>query len=86
VVTTQTTHLRDWKITTGYRVLVQVGWGVIALAVFFGAAASWFDTVAIWWLVAGLAVVVILTSLLLPEPVPRDMITGGPHRIDSRHQ
>ncbi|HAX81876.1 MAG TPA: hypothetical protein DCY40_04840 [Actinobacteria bacterium] len=84
-MTTQTTHLRDWKLTTGHRVLVQVGWGLIALAVYLGAAASWFDTAAIWWAVAGLAVVVILTSLLLPEPVPRDMITGSAHLIDSHH-
>jgi hypothetical protein len=84
-VTTQTTPLRDWKLTTGHRILLQVCWGVIALAVYLGAAASWFDAAAVWWAVAGLAVLVIVTTLLLPEPVPRDMITGGPHLIDSRH-
>ena len=83
-MTTQTTRVPDWKITTGYRVLVKIGWAVIALAVYFAAAASILDATAIWWIVAGLAVIVIMTSLLLPEPVPRDMITGGPHLIDTR--
>lgn len=85
-MTTHTTRIPDWKITTGYRILVKIGWAVIVLAVYFAAAASILDATAIWWIVAGLAVTVILTSMLLPEPVPRDMITGSPHLIDTRHQ
>ena len=84
-MTTHTTRVADWKITTGYRVLVKIGWGAIFLAVYLGAAASILDATAIWWIVVGLAVAVIVTSLLLPEPVPRDMITGHRNHIDTRH-
>ncbi len=84
-MTTHTTRVPDWKITTGYRVLLKMGWAGIDLAHYFAVAASILDATAIWWVVAGLAIVVIVTSLLLPEPVPRDMITGGPHLIDTRH-
>ena len=83
-MTTHSTRVPDWKITTGYRVLVKIGWGVIVLAVYFAAAASILHATVIWWIVAGLAVVVILTSLLLPEPLPRDMITGSRNHIDAR--
>lgn len=81
-MTTHTSH--DWKVTTGYRVLVKLGWGMIALAVYLAGAASILNSTAVWWAVAGLAVVVILTSLLLPEPVPRDMITGHRNHISGR--
>ena len=82
-MTTQTTRVPDWKITTSYRVLVKIGWAAIVLAIYFAAAASILDAAAIWWAVAGLAALAIVTSLALPEPVPRDMITGGPHLIDT---
>ncbi len=85
-MTTHVTRVPDWKITTGYRVLVKIGWGVISLAVYFAGAASILDAAVIWWIVAGLAIIVILTTLLLPEPIPRDMITGGSHRIDTRRR
>lgn len=75
---------RDWKVTTGYRVLLHLGWFLIALAVYLGGVASLFDAVAMWWIVAGIAVVVIVTSLLLPEPVPREMITGHRNHITAR--
>ena len=84
-MTTHVTRVPDWKITTGYRVLVKIGWGVIVLAVYFAGAASILGAV-IWWIVAGLAIIVILTTLLLPEPIPRDMITGGTHHIDARRR
>lgn len=83
-MTTHSTRVPDWKITTGYRILVKIGWAGMALAIYFGAAASILDASAIWWIVAGLAVSVILTSLLLPEPVPRDMIVGHRNHIDTR--
>ena len=74
---------RDWKVTTGYRVLLRFGWALIAFAVYLGGVASLFDSTAVWWIVAGIAVVVIFTSLLLPEPVPRDMITGHRNHISA---
>lgn len=81
-MTTQTTRLPDWKVTTAYRILLKIGWAAMVLAVYFAAAAAILGATAIWWLVALLAVVGMLTTLLLPEPLPRDMITGG--HIDSR--
>ena len=72
----------DWKVTTGYRVLVKIGWGATALAVYLGAAASLLGVQGVWWIVAGLAVAAILVGMLLPEPVPREMITGHRNQID----
>lgn len=76
---------RDWKVTTGYRILVNIGWATIVMAVYFATAAAVLDSVGVWWIVVGLAVGVMLLSSVLPEPVPRDLITGtnnwvGPHR------
>lgn len=73
---------RDWKVTTGYRVLVKIGWGATGLAVYLGVAASLLGVQGVWWIVAGLAVAAILVGMLLPEPVPREMITGHRNRID----
>jgi hypothetical protein len=73
-VTTESTRLPDWKTTPAYRVLVAGSWGVIGLAVFLGAAGAMFDAAGVWWMVAGLALLVILITLLLPEPVPHDML------------
>ena len=73
-MTTESTRLPDWKTTPAYRILVAGCWGVIALAVFLGAVGSMFDATGVWWTVAGLALLVIVTSLLLPEPVPHDML------------
>ena len=67
---------RDWKVTMGYRILLRVGWGVILLALYLAGAAAAFDSIAGWWAVAGLAIGAMLVSALLPEPVPRDQITG----------
>jgi len=82
-MTVHTPPAPDWKVTTGYRVLVKIGWGVTALAVYLAAAASILGAVRVWWIVAGLAVTAILVGLLLPEPVPREMITGHRNHIDS---
>lgn len=65
---------RDWKVTTGYRNLVRLGWGAIALAVYLAGAAAVLDSARVWWMVAGLALSVMLLSALLPEPIPRDQI------------
>ncbi len=78
-MTTESTRLPDWKTTPGYRILLAVAWAVIGLAVFFAAVGVLFESGGAWWLVAGLAVVVILTVLLLPEPVPHDMLIE-PHQ------
>lgn len=82
-MTTQTTHLRDWKVTTGYRVLVKIGWALVILAVYLGGAASILDATSVWWMVVGLAVGAILTGMLLPEPLPREMITGPKNHIEA---
>jgi len=81
-MTAQSSPAPDWKVTTGYRVLIKVGWGATVLAVYLAAAASFLDASGIWWVVAGLAVAALLVGLLLPEPVPREMITGPRNRID----
>lgn len=65
---------RDWKVTTGYRNLLRLGWGVTLLATYLGAAAAVLDSAGVWWIVAGLALGTILLAALLPEPVPRDQI------------
>ncbi|OFW67322.1 MAG: hypothetical protein A2Z12_06355 [Actinobacteria bacterium RBG_16_68_21] len=81
-MTAHSSPLPDWKVTTGYRVLIKVGWGVTALAVYLAAAATFLGAVGIWWIVAGLATAALLVGLLLPEPVPREMIIGPANRID----
>ena len=83
-MTTQSTRLPDWKVTTGYRVLVKIGWGIVILATYLAGAASILDAIAVWWMVVVLALVAILTVLLLPEPVPREMITGPKNHIEAR--
>jgi hypothetical protein len=81
-MTTHSSPAPDWKVTIGYRILVKIGWGVTALAVYLGVAASLLDAVRVWWVVAGLALFAILVGVLLPEPVPREMITGHRNHID----
>ena len=65
---------RDWKVTTGYRNLVRLGWGVILLALYLATAAAVLDSSSVWWIVAALATGAILLTSLLPEPVPRDQL------------
>lgn len=81
-MTVQTSHSRDWKVTTAHRVLVRIGWAVTALAAYLAAAALVLGSVAVWWMVAALAAAAVLVGLLLPEPVPQEMITGHRTMVD----
>jgi len=74
----------DWKVTVGYRMLLQVGWGVLALAVFGAVVAVLVGAPGAWWMAAGLALLVLLLVAFLPEPVPAEMLTGRRTRIDTR--
>lgn len=77
---------RDWKVTTSYRNLLRVGWAAIAVAIYFATAAALLDSIRVWWIVFGLALSVMLLMSLLPEPVPRDLITGSPTWVGPRHE
>ncbi|MEX0827171.1 MAG: hypothetical protein WD184_10530 [Acidimicrobiia bacterium] len=81
-MTTQTSHHADWKVTTSYRVLVKVGWGAVVLAVYFAAAALILQSVTAWWAVAALAGGAIMVGVMLPEPVPRDMLNSHRTHVD----
>lgn len=81
-MTAQTSHHADWKVTTSYRVLVKVGWGAVVLALYFAAAALIVESVTVWWAVAALAGGAILVGLMLPEPVPHDMLNGPRTQVD----
>lgn len=72
----------DWKVTTGYRVLLLAGWGALALAVLWASLAAALGVPGGWWLAAGSAVLALLVVALLPEPIPREMITGRSNHID----
>ena len=80
-MTTQT-HTPDWKVTAGYRVLIRVGWVAIILAVYLAALALIFGSSRAWWMVVALAASAVLAGLLLPEPVPRDMLNGSRTMVD----
>jgi len=67
---------RDWKVTASYRNLLRIGWATISVAVYLAAAAAVLDSISVWWIVVGLAVAVLLLMSVLPEPIPRDFITG----------
>lgn len=75
---------QDWKVTTGYRVLLRVGWGVMGLAIYFTAAAAVLDSASVWWMVAALAAGALWLVSILPEPVPRDHLVERRTAIDSR--
>ena len=62
--------------------LVKVGWGAIVLAVYLSAAALILGSVTVWWAVAALAGGAILVGVMLPEPVPRDMLNGHRTQVD----
>lgn len=81
-MTVHTSHQADWKVTTGYRVLVKVGWGATVLAIYLAAAAVILKSVTVWWMVAALAAGAIVVGLMLPEPVPHDMLNGHRTRVD----
>ena len=72
----------DWKVTTGYRNLLRIGWAAIFVAIYFAAAAAVLDSTGAWWIVAGLALGVMALAGALPEPVPRDLITGSRNWLD----
>jgi len=76
--------LTDWKVTTGHRVLVRVGWLAIGLALYGAAVAVVVGIPEAWWVTVGMAVVALVISVVMPEPVPRELITGGRNHIDGR--
>jgi len=73
---------QDWKVSTAYRILVRIGWAALAVAVYFAAAAAILDSVGVWWMVAGVALAVMLLTAALPEPVPRDYLVSGRTMVD----
>lgn len=77
---------RDWKVTSGYRNLLRVGWALITAAIYFAAAAAVFDSIAAWWIVVGLALGVMLLAGALPEPIPRDLIVGSRNWVGPQHE
>jgi ABC-type spermidine/putrescine transport system permease subunit I len=76
---------RDWKVTTGYRVMLRVAWGVLTLSVYGAVVAVVVGVPGAWWMAAGLAALAMLVAALLPEPVPADLITEARSHLDS-HQ
>lgn len=78
---TSVTDLRDWKVSRIYRLLVIVGWGVAALSVYFAVLAVIFGLPELWGTSAVLAAAVVGLGAVLPEPVPRDLLNGGPRRV-----
>ena len=83
---TTLSHQRDWKVTTAYRMLLRMAWGLVALAVYGGVVAVLVGVVDAWWLAAGAAGLALLVGALLPEPVPAEMLTRGRQHIDSRRR
>lgn len=77
---------RDWKVTPAYRVLIKVGWGAFALALYAAGVAIVVGIPAAWWGVAAMAALALLVAILLPAPVPSELIVGGHNRIDSRRR
>jgi ABC-type spermidine/putrescine transport system permease subunit I len=77
-------HAPDWKVTTGYRVLLVVGWSAFALALYVAVVALALGLPSAWWIAGALALTALGTVVFLPEPVPAEMIVGGRNRIDSR--
>jgi len=74
--------LPDWKVTTGYRIMLRIGWAAISMAIYLGGAAALLDSMRVWWIVVGLALAVMLLVSVLPEPVPHDLLTGPRNRVD----
>jgi ABC-type spermidine/putrescine transport system permease subunit I len=83
MTTATITRAPDWKVTTGYRLLLRAGWGALALAVYGAVLALALGVPGAWWMAAGPASLALLVVMLLPEPVPAEMITGRKNRIDS---
>mgnify|MGYP001828403350 CR=1 FL=1 len=81
---TTLSHDRDWKVTTGYRVLLRMAWGLVALAVYGGVVAILVGVADAWWLAVGAAGLALVMGAMLPEPVPAEMLTRHRQHIDSR--
>ena len=81
---TTTTHpaSRDWKVTTGYRVMLRIAWAALILSVYGAVLAVVVGLTGAWWLAAGLAALAMLLVAFLPEPVPADLITEARSRLD----
>lgn len=62
--------------------LVKVGWGATVLAIYLAAAAVILESVTVWWMVAALAAGAIVVGLMLPEPVPHDMLNRNRTQVD----
>jgi hypothetical protein len=75
---------RDWKVTTGYRVLLKVAWVLVMMAITVAVLAAVDGVSAGWWAAAGLALLALIVGGLLPEPLPAEMITGGRNHVDCR--
>jgi hypothetical protein len=78
---TSISHVPDWKVTPGRRILVLVGWGLAALAAYFGVLAVLFATPELWVPAALIALVAMGVGGALPEPVPHDMFTQSRTRV-----
>ena len=74
----------DWKVTPAYRVLIKVGWAAVSLALYAACVAVVVGVPQAWWGAAGMAAVALLVAVLMPAPVPRELITGGRNHIDGR--
>ena len=72
---------RDWKVTTGYRVMIKLGWLSMGLALYCAAVAVFVGIESAWWITAGAAAFALLVAALMPAPVPRELITGGRNHI-----
>jgi len=77
---------RDWKVTAGYRVLIKVGWVAVGFALYGAAVAVVVGIEEAWWMAAGMAGFALLVGVLMPAPVPRELITGGRNHIDARRR
>ena len=74
----------DWKVTTGYRIMLAAGWSAFVLAAYLAVVASVLSFPVVWWVAGGFATLALAMSVLLPEPVPAEMITGSRNHIDGR--
>ena len=75
----------DWKVTTGYRVMLALGWSAFILAVYLAVVAAVLGFPTVWWIAGGFAVLALGTSAFLPEPVGSEIVTGGRNHIDGKH-
>lgn len=75
---------QDWKVTTAYRLLLRVAWVAAIGAIYLVVVAAIMGVERAWWAAAGLAALALAIGAFLPEPVPRQFITGGRNHIDTR--